>query len=158
MYRPSFILCPLLLVVLISGLGINTQPAEAQQTVTLSGQITDVAGQPVPGASVSLHRLPDHTYIDSQDTDANGDYRLSVASGTYNLTVNPPYGPFIAQRHELRLSTDTTHNIVLETGVTLSGQVSGPDGQPVSSWVYLSVRNEAGQEISFGGQTMAPTA
>ena len=57
-------------------------------------------------------------------------------------------GPFIPQKHELTLSTNATQNIVLATGVTLSGQVTGPDGQPPSG-VYLSVRNEAGQEISF---------
>ena len=69
--------------------------------------------------------------------------------GTYVLQVVPP-GPFIAQNtEELRLSTHTTRTIVLEAGVTLSGRVTGPAGQPVQfSW--LSVSDDEGQEVGFG--------
>ena len=57
-----------------------------------------------------------------QETDANGDYRLSVSPGTYLLRVRPRHGPLISQKIEgLRLSTNTTRNLVLEEGVTLSG-------------------------------------
>ena len=146
MPKLSFILRPLLLVVLIGWLGV-AQPAEAQQTVTLSGRVTDSAGQAVSGAFVGLFRLPGWIFTDGQDTDANGAYRFSVPPGTYQLEVRP-HGPFIAQRRELSFSTNATQNIVLETGVTLSGQVTGPGGQP-PPWVYLSVRDDAGREISF---------
>ena len=137
----------LLLVVLIGWTGAIAQSAEAQQTVTLSGRVTDSAGQAVPSASVSLFRLPGQIYIDGQDTDANGAYRFSVPPGTYQLEVRP-HGPLIPQRQELTFSTNATQNVVLEAGVTLSGRITGPGGQ-LSSGVYLSVRNEAGQEISF---------
>ena len=143
------VLRSLVLIFLSSWIGIATQLAEAQQTVTLSGRVTDSAGQAVPGVTVDLFRLPGQIYIGGQHTDANGAYRFSVPPGTYQLEVEPP-GPFIPQRQELTLSTNTAQHIVLETGVTLSGQVTGPGGQP-PSWVYLSVRNEAGQEISFTG-------
>ena len=143
------VLRPLVLIFLSSWIGIAAPPAEAQQTVTLSGRVTDSAGQAVLSAHVTLHRLPGPVFMGGQDTDANGAYRFSVAPGTYSLQADTP-GPFIAQRQELTLSMDTTRNIVLEAGVTLSGQVTGPGGQ-VSPWVYLSVRNEAGQEISFAG-------
>ena len=147
MKKLSTILRLLALVILLVGLGI-VQPAAAQQTVTLSGRVTDSAGQAVSGARVELFHQPDHIWTDGQDTDGTGAYRLSVPPGTYQLEVRPPHGPFIPQRQELTLSTNTTQNVILETGVTLSGQVSGSDGQP-PSWVYLSVRNDAGQEISF---------
>ena len=146
MKKLKTILCPLLLVVLLGWLG-TAQPAEAQQTVTLSGRVTDSAGNAVSGARVDLHRLPGWIWTDGQDTDSNGAYRLSVLPGTYRIEVRPP-GPFIARRQELTLSTNTTQNVVVETGVTLSGQVRGPGGQ-VPPGVYLSVRNEAGQEIGF---------
>ena len=140
----------LLLLLFLSGwIGIAAQPAEAQQTVTLSGRVTDTAGQAVPGAHVTLHRLPGPIFMGGQDADANGAYRFSVAPGTYSLQADTP-GPFIAQRQELTLATDTTRTIVLESGVTLSGQVTGPGGQ-VPPWVYLSVRNDTGQEVGFAG-------
>ena len=58
MHQLRTILRPLILVVLGGWLGIAAPPAAAQQTVTLSGRVTDSAGQAVPGAFVSLERLP----------------------------------------------------------------------------------------------------
>ena len=125
------------------------QPVEAQQTVILSGRVTDAAGQAVSGAFVELLRMPGWIWTDGQNTDGNGTYRLSVPPGTYLLQVRP-VGPFIAQRLEgLTLSTNTTRTIVLETGVRLSGRVTSPAGQSVlQAWV--SVRNDVGQEVGFG--------
>ena len=101
------------------------------------------------GVFVELLRLPGFIWTDGQNTDGNGAYRLSVSPGTYLLQIRP-VGPFIAQKLEgLTLSTNTTHDIVLETGVTLSGRVTGPAGQP-PSWAWVSVRNGAGQEVGFG--------
>ena len=142
------VLRPLVLIFLSGWIGIVAPPAEAQQTVTLSGRVTDSAGQPVSGAFVELLRIPGWVWTDGRETAGNGTYRLSVPSGTYALQVKPP-GPHIAQRLEgLSLSTNTTRNIVLETGVTLSGRVTGPNGQPVP-WAWVSVRNDEGQEVSF---------
>jgi len=50
MYRLSTILRLLLLIVLLGGLGV-VQPTFVQQTVTLSRQVTDAAGQPLTGRS-----------------------------------------------------------------------------------------------------------
>ena len=147
MSKPSFILRLLLLVVLTGWLGI-AQPASAQQTLTLTGRVTDSAGNAVSGAFVELFRMPGWVWVDGQDTDGNGAYRFSASPGTYSLQVRPD-GPLIAQRLEgLTLSTNTTQNIVLETGVTLSGQVTSSAGQPVpGAWVSV---NDEGQEVSFG--------
>ena len=93
-------------------------------------------------------RLPGWVWTDGQDTDRNGAYRLSVPSGTYVLQVKIP-GPLIAHRLEgLTLSTHTTRDIVLETGVTLSGRVTGPAGQSVP-YAWVTVENDEGQEVSF---------
>ena len=148
MHNPRTVLRSLVLIFLAGWIGIAAQPAEAQQTVTLSGRVTDSAGNAVSGAHVVLFRLPGWIRIGGQNTDANGTYRFSGPPGTYILQVQP-HGPFITQQIQLTLSTDTTRNFVLESGVTLSGRVTGPAGQPVP-WAFLSVRNEAGQQISFG--------
>ena len=147
MSEPRSVLRSLILLFLSGWVGIAAQPVEAQQTVTLSGRVTDTAGNAVSGAHVALFRQPGHIWTAGQDTDGNGTYRFSVSSGPYQLEMWPP-GPFIAQRRELTLATNTTQRIVLEIGVTLSGQVTGP-GEQVPPGVYLSVQNEAGQEVGF---------
>ena len=70
--------------------------------------------------------------------------------GTYRLRVRPPRGPLIAHKIEgLTLSTNTTRNFVLKTGVTLSGHVTGPARQP-APWAWLSIHAGDYQEVSFG--------
>ena len=143
MYKPSSVLRYFVLVFLTGWVG-GTQPASAQQTVTLSGQVTDSAGNAVAGTTVNLE---DPGWV-GQETDANGNYRLSVSPGIYRLRVWSPRGPLIAQKIEgFRLSTNTTRNFVLEEGGTLSGQVIA-NGQPVP-WAFLWVVDEEGQEVSF---------
>ena len=150
MRKPRFILCLLLLVVLLGWLGVIAQPAEAQQTVILSGRVTDSAGNAVSGATVNLE---DPGWV-GQETDANGNYHLSVQPGTYRLRVRPRHGPLISQKIErLSLSTNITRDFVLEEGVTLSGQVTA-NGQPVP-WAFLWVVNDEGQEVSFNSANAA---
>ncbi len=150
MKKLNAILRLLVLLFLINWLGIVAQPAEAQQTVTLSGRVTDAAGNAVSGATVNLE---DPGWI-GQETDANGNYRLSVPPGIYRLRVWSPRGPLIAQKIErLTISTNTTRNFVLEAGVTLSGQVTA-NGQPVP-WAFLWVVNDEGQEVSFNSANAA---
>ena len=139
------VLHPLILLFLSGWLGIAAPPAEAQQTVTLSGRVTDSAGQAVSGATVNLE---DPGWV-GQETDSNGNYRLSVPPGTYRLRIRPLRGPLISQKIErLTLSTDTTRNFVLEAGIMLSGRVTGPAGQSVP-WAWLWIVNDANQEVSF---------
>ena len=137
---------PLILLCLSGWLGMAVQPVAAQQTVTLSGRVTDTAGQAVSGVTVSLE-TPEWV---AQETDANGAYRLAVPPGTYLLRVRPRHGPLIAQEIEgLRLSTNTTRNFVLGSGVTLSGRVTGPAGQP-PTWAWLAIHTGDYQEVGFG--------
>ena len=150
MHKSHTVLRPLILLFLSGWLGIVAQPVEAQQTVTLSGRVTNSAGQAVSGVIVDLLRMPGQIWTAGQVTNANGSYRHSVLPGTYFLKVWPPRGPLIAQNIEaLTLSTDTTRNVVLEAGVTLSGRVTDPAGQPVpGAWIWIVDSNNV--EVSFG--------
>ena len=146
MHKLSTILRLLLLVFLIGGLGI-TQPAEAQQTVTLSGRVTDSAGQ----CRLECNRESGRSRLGW----AGDETRMApIASrwppGTYRLRVRPRHGPLISHKIEgLRLSANTTRNFVLETGVTLSGQVTS-NGQPVPwAWLWVTERRQSGGQLQF---------
>ena len=149
MHKPSSVLRLLLLIFLIGWLGVIAQPAEAQQTVTLSGRVTDSAGQAVSMRPSDLHRLPDWIWIAEQDTDGMGPIASRLRQGGICCRFGRQNGPLIAQKHmELTLSTNTTQNIVLETGVTLSGRVTGPGRTAVRSASVRRDRCRAG--VSFG--------
>ena len=115
MYKPRFILRSLLLVFLVGWLGI-AQPTEAQQTVTLSGRVTDAAGNAVSGAFVSLERLPGWVWA-GQETDGNGAYRLSVPPGLTVLRVWPQRATYCPKYRRADGSRrHTIRSIVLEKG------------------------------------------
>ena len=86
MHKPCSILRLLTLVALIGGLGI-VKSTEAQQTVTLSGRVTDTTGNAVRDAFVTLFRMPGYIWVDEPRTDEDGAYRFSVPPGTYFLAV-----------------------------------------------------------------------
>ena len=68
--------------------------------------------------------------------------------GRYLLRVRHQPGPLFDPRIELTLSANTTRDIVLEAGVTLSGRVTTSNGQPVP-WAWLVVY-AADQAIDIG--------
>ena len=94
MYTPGSILRPLLLVVLLGGLGVAAQPAAAQQTVTLSGRVTDSTGNAVPGALVCAHLSTEQWWEGScYETEAGGRFQLQVRPAEYVITVRPGVPP-----------------------------------------------------------------
>ena len=144
MHKSHTVLRPLILLFLSGWLGLVAPSAEAQQTVTLSGRVTDTAGQAVSGAYVFLDRLPEGISAGEHYTDGNGAYHFSVSPGRYLLRVRHQPGPLFDPRLELVLSANTTRNVVLEAGVTLSGRVTGPAGQPVpGAWLVFYAADQA---------------
>ncbi len=59
--------------------------SNSQTTTVLSGKITDDTGEPLIGATVKV--LRDTTLIRGTITDYNGDYRLSLDPGKYDVEV-----------------------------------------------------------------------
>lgn len=131
-----------------------TAPVPAPATVTLSGRVTDRAGQPVEGAQVFLQKMPGFVYVKGADTQKDGSYRLQqLPSGSYRLVVNPRKGPWVPQYLEqIALPADTHRNFALEGGVTLSGRVTDASGNAVPR-AYVSVRRPDG-EVSFANGDM----
>ena len=98
--------------------------------VTISGRVTDQAGNPVENAHVSLFGPEGQN---SGSTDAGGNYSLLIRPGSYNLNVNPPEGaPLLSEdRNDLEVFGDLTLDISLLDGAIVSGVVRGSDGQRV---------------------------
>ncbi len=76
------------------------------QGITINGKVTDASGAGLPGASVVLKG----TSVASS-TDVDGNYRLTVQSGTGTLVVS--YIGFLTR--EVAVNNQTSLNVVLET-------------------------------------------
>ena len=147
MHKSISILRPLLLVFLIGWLGI-AQPAEAQQTVTLSGRVTDAAGQAVPDAQVCAH-LPTEQWWEGSCSNAEpeGGFQLRVAPGVYVVTVRPVF-PLRQTRRRLEVSGAGVTDLVL----TVSRQPMRfvPDDPPKAALISISPPTAEG-EVTLTG-------
>ncbi len=98
--------------------------ADAPETATISGQIVDPGGSPLPGVSVTLSgERGDKFGI----TDDNGAYRfLGVAPGDYTLTATlEGLGDAAAEVRAVagdRTSLDLTLQAAIEGEVTVTGE------------------------------------
>lgn len=84
----------------------------AQQTVT--GNVTDQSGEPLLGASVLVKGTSSGTV-----TDLDGNFSIQVPQGSNTLVVS--YTGFNTQ--EIEMGNQTTFNITMEEGVTLTEAV-----------------------------------
>ncbi len=152
MHKPFFIPRLLLLVFLSGWLGI-AQPAEAQQTVTLSGRVTDAAGQPVPDARVCAH-LPTEAWWENpfcSDTTPAGSFQLRVPPADYVVTVRPAF-PLQPARRRLEVSENGVADLVL----TVSRQPMPfvPDDPPKAALISVTSPTVDG-EVTLSGATGA---
>jgi hypothetical protein len=124
------------------------------QISCLSGFVLDAQGNPV--ANVDLDFIDPITGVKfvtpGDNTDASGFYNVCILPGTFNVTFAPPQGSRLqgAQFANLDLSVGRELNVVLASGVLLSGRVTDTLGQPVGD-VDLDV-----DSIS-GGRVFTPT-
>ena len=155
MYKPRFIPRSLLLVVLSSWLGVIAQPAVAQQTVTLSGRVTDTAGNAVPDAQVCAH-LPTEQWWEGfcYETEAGGRFQLQVRPAEYVVAVRPvlPLQPTRLQR--LEVSGAGVTDLVL----TVSRQPLPfvPDDPPKAALISISPPTVDGEVTLTGAVGSIP--
>ena len=136
-------------------LGIAAQPAEAQQTVTLSGRVTDAAGQAVSDVQVCA-RLPAERVWQGHcsETGPQGRFQLSVAPAVYIFTATP-LAPFHPTRRRLEVSGGGVTDLVL----TVSRQPMPfvPDNPPKAALISISSPTEAGEvTVSGAAGAVAP--
>ena len=148
MRKPGFILRSLLLTILVGWMGIAAQPAAAQQTGTLSGRVTDSAGNAVPDALVCAHLLTEQWWEGTCSGSASaGDFQLSIAPAEYVVTVRPVF-PLRQTRHRLEVSGAGVANLVL----TVSRQPMPfvPDDPPKAALISISPPTADG-EVTIRG-------
>jgi hypothetical protein len=154
MHNSSRHVLRLLAVVLATVLGagfVSAAPAQAADTATISGRVTDKDGKPVAGASVFATRGDGSAQ--GGKTNAKGDYAIpSVPAGTYKVEAFPVDSSYDAQLYRITSkivkvsSGDTpTVNIQLATVPTMLFTVLGPDGRPLADMpVQIKVKQSDG--------------
>ena len=100
--------------------------------IVLSGRVTGPDGDPVSEAQV---RAGDRDKSDGEEgfatTGRDGTYRMPLPAGVYDIVAEPPDGSGLlrATASSVDLTAPRTIDLRLTKGLTLSGRVTGPDGQ-----------------------------
>jgi hypothetical protein len=112
---------------------------------TLSGVVTNAAGQPLPGVVLTLNGAADRTVT----TGADGRYAFQGLGANGRFTVKPSLQgyTFIPVQQEVVLTQDQTANFTGVQGVTISGRVADSGGTGI-----------AGVSISLSGSKSATTS
>ncbi len=122
------------LVVMIALLLIgNSGVAYAQQSATLSGEVTDDSGLVIPGARITASNNATGAEV-SGSTNNSGEYELTVEAGTYTVTAeNPGFEIGIADGVEAVAGESVQRNFTLAlAAVTESIVVVGSRAEPRS--------------------------
>ena len=123
----NYLFCVCGLVFSLFAFGTISARAQASSsTAELSGQVTDVNGAAVPGATVSLRDAARGT-TRTATTDENGQYTfLAVPPSNYELKVEAAGGNFAVNTKNIQLTVGQQANIPIElsaTGVTANVDV-----------------------------------
>ncbi len=108
----------LALILILVCAGATT--AIAQQSGTIKGKIVDRDGLPMPGASIRITELP----TIGTSSDVNGQYTLlSIASGSYTLTVSYIGYTTISMPVRVAAGLTTTQDFQLTEGATVGEEI-----------------------------------
>ncbi len=156
MPKPSFILRLLLLVFLSGGLWVAAQPAEAQQTVTLSGRVIDAAGNAVSDARVCAQLSTERAWWTGfcTDSESGGGFQLTVPpDAEYVITVRPP-----VPLHPTRLRIEVSGERVSDLMLTVSRDPTPfvPDDPPKAALIGISTPTADG-EVTVTGRAGSVT-
>ena len=117
-----------------TGQELITHDVNLQQSLTISGVVTDASGSPIANASIFVYS-PNDSYLWGYATsDANGNYVISsnIKDGeTYILQAVARGYSFI--NTSLVVSGDTVFNIQLKQSVVIKGHVRDAGGTPLSN-------------------------
>jgi protocatechuate 3,4-dioxygenase beta subunit len=104
---------------------------------TLSGQVTGGnTSQPIENATVDVLDQSTSAVVGTDNTDAGGNYAITVTEGTYNVRVTPPVGSGYQAStiNDVDITADKNLNIILITQpdiLSYSGTLRDENGTPV---------------------------
>ena len=84
---------------------------------TLEGTVTDATGAAVPNATVTARNLQSN-FSQSATSGSDGEYRLSVPAGTYDVSVHSPGFKLYSLRTYVGVGRATDMNATLQVGST----------------------------------------
>lgn len=91
-------------------------------------------------------------------TDSNGEFATVVAPGTYNLEIKPSKTRRLAAQllPDYSLNVDTYIEVTLDTGMVVSGTVTGHTGNPVPDVRITAVESSTQEEAFIPGNETDP--
>ncbi|MEI7056261.1 carboxypeptidase regulatory-like domain-containing protein [Nocardioides sp. CCNWLW239] len=121
---------------------------------SITGTVTDEAGQPVPGVSVSVYDADAWDWIGSADTAADGTYTFpGLKDGRYELSFSLEDDYLYAEetyRFVEVAGGPAVADLRVSTGGLISGVVTGTDGEPVGDG-YVEVYTSDTQDYVRSG-------
>jgi outer membrane protein assembly factor BamB len=109
-------------------------PQPKPTSAKISGYILDSNGYAIEGAQI-IFNVP--SVVPSVDSDSSGYYEISAPTGTYHITVWPPFDSNYIYYDEpvFSVESDITKNITLASGCKVSGYITYSSGSPVAGAV-----------------------
>ncbi len=105
----------------------------------ISGSVTNAGSDPIEGVYIEAYN-DDGTIWESVNTGSGGNYLISgLQTGTYTVRVYASEMGYVSQEHgdvAVVFGEETTLNLTLEKGASISGKVINTDNDPIEGvWV-----------------------
>lgn len=111
------------------------------------GRVVDEAGEPIPGATVTVLGVRG-SHVDWSRTDSAGDFSVATAGPTRHLFVVSAAGWSPESVHADLTDDRRLAPFVLRDRLTVRGLVTGPDGEPVAD-VSVVITKRSGGSVSW---------
>ncbi len=111
-------------------------------TATITGTVVDSSNNPQGNVTVDVVDPATSSTVTSTTTDGQGDFTVTVATGTYNLEFTPPSGSSLQSYLATGVSTDSVPlTVILKPAVVVhvQGAFSDSKGNVYTSKIYSTL-------------------
>lgn len=118
----------------------------------VSGTVLDSTGAPVAGTDIDVETTPGSSaiFVSNDKTDANGNFAVVVPGGTWRVVLEPQRATGLVGHRSAPLPVSanvTLPTVRLQSGVVLSGTVTGAMGTPEENVDIDVVDPATGEEL-----------